>query len=211
MQPQHPQPFFRIPEVSFPYLNHCEFYHSFSPEEIQQIRDLGDLLLFQPGQVGNDAGTVDEHVRNSKVAWIDDNGNPAVPGLPVRLWLINKMANIMGVVNRDKFQMTLDGFNPMQYTRYALNEHYDWHMDVEEGREHELHRKLSASLILSNPDEYEGGELELNLSGNPENSTLFKPQAGTIVLFRSNIAHRVRPVTSGLRESVVLWAMGPKA
>jgi PKHD-type hydroxylase len=202
-------PRFPIPRLSFPNISYCEYYRAFSPEELFSIREMGELMIFKPGAVGNNEMVPD--VRDSDIAWIDDNGNPDVPALGVRLDLIRKLQHHCGVVNRDKFQLDVDYFFPPQYTRYQLNQHYDWHCDVDEGSENEDHRKLSAVLMVTGPNDYEGGELELNIGGNPDKTLLLKPEAGTIVFFRSSVPHRVRPVTAGDRHSVVLWGMGPKS
>lgn len=205
----HNSPRFPIPRLSFPNISYCEYYRAYSPEELFAIKEMGELMIFNPGVVGQ--GVNDPDVRNSDVAWIDDNANPEVPALGARLTLIQKLQWHAGVVNRDKFQMEIDFFHPLQYTRYQLNQHYDWHCDHDEGQEAEFHRKLSAVLMVTGPDQYEGGELELNLSGNPDKPLVLKPEAGTIVFFRSSVPHRVRPVTAGDRHSVVMWAMGPKS
>lgn len=218
-------PRFGIPEHSFPYVSHCELYGAFGngwvvekegepavykaeADECKRIRELGDLLVFHAGSVGNQE--TNTKVRDSKVAWVDDNPNLSGVPLQDRQWLISRMSNVIGMVNRDKFQMDLDHFFPMQFTKYALNQHYDWHVDVHEGMETSEHRKLSAVLMLTGPDEYEGGELELNIGGNPDKPLVLRPPAGTVVFFYSHVPHRVRPVTKGNRASLVVWALGPK-
>lgn len=212
-----------IPAFSQPNVSYCQMFNSFDngrviekegeppvyhPErdELKRIKDLGESLIFAAGSVGS--GVVIESTRKSTVAWVDDN--PNTPALEHRRWLISKLQGAIGMANADKFQLDLDGFAPAQYTKYNLNEHYNWHCDVSEGERGPLHRKLSLVLMVSGPDEYEGGELELNLSGNPENTMLLKPDAGTSVLFYSHLPHRVRPVTSGNRISVVIWGLGPR-
>jgi PKHD-type hydroxylase len=183
-----------------------ELFNAFNKEECKRFLDLGDLMVFQEGMVGNNVK--DTKVRDSTIAWINDD--PNLPELQQRQELIGRMADVIGMVNRDKFQMILDNFYPMQFTKYALNQHYDWHVDAHEDLESNEHRKLSAVLMLTGPDEYEGGELELNIGGNPDNTVLLKPEAGTVVFFYSHIPHRVRPVISGNRASLVVWALGPK-
>jgi PKHD-type hydroxylase len=197
---------YTIPQRTFEYKSYVELFNAFNKEECARIKDLGDLMVFQTGLVGNNV--TDTVARDSKIAWINDD--PALPALDERRQLIGKMADIAGMVNRDKFQMLIDSFYPLQFTKYGLNQHYDWHVDAHENLETTEHRKLSAVLMLTGPDEYEGGELELNIGGNPDNTVLLKPEAGTVVFFYSFVAHRVRPVTSGNRASIVMWALGPK-
>jgi PKHD-type hydroxylase len=66
-------------------------------------------------------------------------------------------------------------------------------------------RKLSLVCQLSDPSEYEGGELQINTG------EIFTPekQKGTVILFPSYLLHRVTPVTKGTRRSLVLWIEGP--
>jgi len=72
----------------------------------------------------------------------------------------------------------------------------------------ELVRKLSFSLQLSDPEDYEGGELEFL---DNQDEPFFAPkQKGTIVVFDSRVKHRVRKVTNGLRKSIVGWVVGPR-
>lgn len=202
-------PRFAIPKLSLPHVSQCELYGALNPEQCKRFLDMGDLLAFHNGTIGE--GRVEEGVRDSKIAWIDMN--PQLPAIEVRDELIGAMAWNAGRINRDKFDVAIDYFHPLQFTKYALNQHYDWHIDSDEGSEGPEHRRLSFILMLTGPDDYEGGELEFNLGGNAEEgrTKLIKPAAGTIVAFYSHVPHRVRPVTSGERASIVMWAMGPRA
>ena len=67
---------------------------------------------------------------------------------------------------------------------------------------------MSATLLISDPSEYEGGEFEIiDYSG----AALTLPKLkGTIIIFDSRAPHRVAPVTSGTRISLVCWMRGPK-
>jgi PKHD-type hydroxylase len=68
-------------------------------------------------------------------------------------------------------------------------------------------RKLSFSLLLTDPGEYEGGELQFNSCGG----SFYSPQErGTIVIFDSRISHRVKKIRSGTRKSLVGWVIGPR-
>ena len=70
----------------------------------------------------------------------------------------------------------------------------------------ELVRKLSFVLQLSDPDDYEGGNLQLL---DEAGKSYFAPRLrGTVVLFDSRTQHRVLPVKSGLRKSIVGWTVG---
>jgi PKHD-type hydroxylase len=69
------------------------------------------------------------------------------------------------------------------------------------------YRKLSFSIQLSNPNDYEGSELQIN-TGGPIYNTVPKEQ-GTLVAFPSFIMHKVTPLTRGKRYSLVAWIHGP--
>jgi PKHD-type hydroxylase len=91
----------------------------------------------------------------------------------------------------------------IQYSVYTEQEHgyYDWHIDMIQ----RTNRKLSLVCQLSDPSEYEGGELQINMG---EIKSLEK-EKGTIIIFPSYILHRVTPVTKGVRRTLVLWVEGP--
>ncbi len=79
--------------------------------------------------------------------------------------------------------------------------HYDWHVDAGPAWPT---RKLSLVVVLSPPSEYEGGRIELSEVG-----VVDPLPAGSGVVFPSFLAHRVTPVVSGERISIVCWLHGP--
>jgi len=130
--------------------------------------------------------------------------------------------------------------NELQYTEYQEGEYYDWHIDDNINRcminDKLLHsadnhgeniailageyiRKLSFSIQLSDPEDYEGGELEFKVSNYNSRKrgdfNLDEPfhapnKKGTIIIFDSRVKHRVREVKSGVRKSLVGWVVGPR-
>ena len=108
-----------------------------------------------------------------------------------------------------------------QFTKYKLNQFYDWHCDSWEGpyndpknlNMHNKIRKLSVTCSLSSPEEYEGGELEFDFRNmDPDKPSIRKcaeiASRGSIVVFPSHVWHRVKPVTKGVRYSLVVWNLG---
>ena len=114
----------------------------------------------------------------------------------------------------------------MQYTRYAKGMFYGWHNDAGLSTQYkpvangnrmdglgqdfvneniEMVRKLSFSLQLSHPDDYEGGNVQL--LDEAGKSYITPRQRGTIVLFDSRTQHRVLKVTKGVRKSIVGWTV----
>lgn len=91
----------------------------------------------------------------------------------------------------------------MQLSRYDEQGKYDWHVDQlypNDGRAYM--RKLTVIVQLTDESEYKGGELQILENIAPKGK-------GTIILFPSNLSHRVRPVTSGVRHSLAAWVEGP--
>jgi PKHD-type hydroxylase len=109
------------------------------------------------------------------------------------------------IANKEMWQFDIPSIlDVVQYTQYYENGgHYDWHTDT--GPHPFNTRKISITVQLSDPNEYEGGDLELKLG----NQTSKMPkEKGCAVLFPSYILHRVTPVTKGIRKSLVLWVGG---
>ena len=109
----------------------------------------------------------------------------------------------------------IDGIEDIQVTRYSEGDFYDWHVDasnwniVRNGKE--CNRKISVTVFLNDPEEYEGGEFDLEIYGPKKvvRYKSFKLSKGSIIVFPSDKWHRVRPVTSGVRKSLVIWFSGP--
>ena len=107
----------------------------------------------------------------------------------------------------------IKGIEPIQFGIYSAGGKYDWHVD--QGSKMILKvgsiRKISMTLFMNNPDEYEGGEFDLELfqpDKKPRYET-FKLKKGSAIFFQSDVWHRVRPVSSGERKSLVAWYSGP--
>lgn len=169
----------------------------FTPEECQQIIDLyGDKVESgrMIGDTEDGTGVIDDY-RISDLYWIPPNPE-AFPFMDA----------ILGIVMRanERFEFEVDHFEAFQLTRYeAPGGHYDYHKDIGGGPTG--HRKLSLTVQLSSPDDYRGGELQI-LSGK-EPWTAPKEQ-GSVTVFPSWERHRVTPVESGTRWSLVTWACG---
>ena len=145
-------------------------------------------------------------VRSSKNVWMNTDE-----------WIAGIVHNMMISANNEYFLYDLKHFDTqLQAAVYEgdQKDFYTWHVDngtpVTRPRFSDgtlLERKLSCSLILSDPDEYEGGELQFHYSKAFFKS--LKPEKGTAVIFPAWLPHRVRPVKSGKRISLVAWMNGP--
>ena len=109
-----------------------------------------------------------------------------------------------------------------QYTEYSGEQYYNWHQDCNDNpydNSDKLARKLSCSILLNDPNEYDGGDLQFCWLDDEESGLKIKPtissmnkynirQKGSIAIFPSFIHHRVTPVTRGTRKSLVIWFKG---
>ncbi|RMH85316.1 Fe2+-dependent dioxygenase [Pseudomonas sp. AOB-7] len=91
---------------------------------------------------------------------------------------------------------------PPRFNRYAEGGSYGAHIDSAvfsvPGTPHRIRADLSATLFLSEPDEYDGGELVLQ-------DKRVKLPAGHLLLYSSGSLHRVEPVTRGARLAAFFW------
>ena len=109
-------------------------------------------------------------------------------------------------LNAEYFSFDLSGFHESlqlcNYYEEAQGE-YKWHQDFGG----DFCRKLSLVLQLSDPSEYEGGDLQIKT--NAYEATM-KKQRGLIIVFPSWTLHQVTPVVKGNRQSLVAWIAGPE-
>ncbi|MEO2267527.1 Fe2+-dependent dioxygenase [Pseudoalteromonas sp. YIC-656] len=95
---------------------------------------------------------------------------------------------------------------PPCFNRYAQGETYGFHVDAAIMRlpnsADVLRSDMSMTLFLSEPDEYEGGELVIQTEFGEQR---VKPQAGDAVTYPSSSLHRVTPVTKGARIAAITW------
>lgn len=191
-----------IPELFLPEENVVVWGGGFTEDEVKNIVAQCELFEFNKGKVG---GNLDQSlnldIRDTDITWVEP--------CDATVFIYRRMAELAAKINHDKFQLDLTHFQPFQYGKYKKEGHYDWHTDS--GPTLQEHRKLTFVVGLSDPDDYEGGELEINITGNHEKSFTTKIKKGDVVVFPSYLPHRVKSVTKGTRMTMVGWAVGPKA
>ena len=141
--------------------------------------------------------------RDSNVSWISEP------------WVYSEIHPLVDEANRNaKWNFDWDFSEPAQFTRYKLNQYYHWHADQDvqpftndNVNYHGKIRKLSCTLQLSHPGEYEGGDLEFETPNGVFQVNEIK-ERGSICIFPSFVKHRVTPVTKGVRHSLVIWNLG---
>ena len=193
------------------HVNMAEFYYfenAFTDEEIKTIQKEAMRVPPESGTTG-DSDTANDGIRKSEVRWLYGNA-PYTNGKKVYTgddfeWLYKRLWTIIEEANRNVWNFNLShGRDAIQHTIYKEGGgHYDWHMDAGHGMQR--HRKVSLTVQLTDPDDYEGGKLQLWRGQNPLDAPRGK---GTVVIFPSYMMHRVSEVTKGTRESLVLWVGG---
>jgi PKHD-type hydroxylase len=167
-------------------------------DELVAIERYGDAMVQEKAVVAI-PGPNDDTVRITQVGWIEHK--------PETDAFYQRFSHVVRHINAEVYRFDITGLENLQYTVYHGSEggHYDWHIDY--GAHNPRPRKISLTVQLSEPTAYEGGELQFR--AGPQTGTAPK-RRGTIVAFPSFFLHRVTPVTSGIRKSLVIWAAGPE-
>ena len=152
--------------------------------------------------------------RNSDLVWLNDK------------WIFKELHPYVHLANKNAgWNFQWDVSESCQFTKYKLNQYYDWHCDswdkpYENPNNNQMNgkiRKLSMTCQLTDGSEYEGGELEFdfrNYDPHMRDESKHRIQCkeilpkGSIIVFPSFVWHRVKPVTKGVRYSLVMWTLG---
>ena len=153
--------------------------------------------------------------RNSSIVWLDEG------------WIYKEIQPYVHEANeRAGWNFNWERTENVQFTKYKLNQYYDWHCDSWDKPydrkdpnhpEHGRIRKLSMTCQLTDGSEYKGGELEFdfrNYDPHMRDESIHRVQCkeilpkGSIIVFPSFVWHRVKPVTAGTRYSLVVWHLG---
>ena len=152
--------------------------------------------------------------RKSEIVWVNDQ------------WIYKEIHPFIHEANKTAgWNFDWDFSESCQFTKYGVGQHYGWHCDSwdkpydkpNDLNSHGKIRKLSVTVSLSDPSEYEGGNLEFdfrnqvdwerNKKSKIKECTEIRPR-GSIIVFPSFVWHRVNPVTRGTRYSLVIWNLG---
>lgn len=170
-----------------------------SPDECDAL--IAAVQTHQMKDAGLVKGQTAHDIRRAEIGWLDD--------IPDSAWVMDRMIGLVAKANRDGFGFDLTDFGESaQVARYGAERqgHFDWHSDIGAGN-WAAKRKLTVVVQLSDPQDYEGGALELR----PDSNLATAPRArGLATVFPSFVLHRVTPVTAGTRWSLTLWAHGPQ-
>ena len=150
-----------------------------------------------------------DKIRQSNVSWLNDR------------WIYDTLHPYVNAANKNAgWNFDWDWSENIQFTKYKLNQFYDWHQDAYDKVYPENYgsnqagkiRKLSIIVTLVDGSEYDGGDLQINFRHRHKideikTITEIRPK-GSVIVFPSYIFHRVTPVTRGTRYSLVNWNLG---
>ncbi|MFY0601941.1 MAG: 2OG-Fe(II) oxygenase [Cyclobacteriaceae bacterium] len=188
---------FELPQLhqyaaAYSYENH------FSKSEIDQLNQAWEANNQETATVTGGNETVNSGIRRSSVVTI-------APNQQELSWFYKKLSDLVLKCNQECYGFDLHGiYEPIQIIGYETGDFFEWHADY--GNGYSSNRKLSVSVQISSPDQYEGGELQFMV--NKQVISVPKTE-GTVVIFPSYIMHRVNKITKGERRSVVCWISGP--
>jgi len=184
----------------------CYFGKYFTPEQCSKILENGLKIPAQDAKLGV-AGMNDysnDLFRKSKIRFIQADN-------PDFKWLFDELFKMGMQANKDWFNFHITNLSYIQLAEYdeSYQGEYKKHHDVFWVNNDSYHRKLTCVIQLTDPSEYEGGDLELfELSEYPNKDEL--RQQGTAIFFPSFIPHQAHPVTKGKRYSIAVWFEGDK-
>lgn len=178
--------------------HYCWNNQVFTDIEIERIKVIGRRLGTSRAYTGNNNLDCLDH-RRSFTSWIHPNQNTS--------WIYERLTTLVCDNNKKFFNYDITKIETLQFTYYESEEDgcYKPHVDpLNWNMPH--NRKLSMILQLSDPNEYEGGDIMLHSSYQPED---IRKEKGYVITFPSHILHEVTPVTRGKRYSLVGWVHGP--
>jgi PKHD-type hydroxylase len=208
----------------------CEIPGFFTDKEVQEFHTYANTLPVDEGRVGDNFNDQDSDDS-------DFNINDSIRRSTVK-WFKNDEFSLMNKINDGIHEAKeISGWGHeysyienLQYTIYQEQENkkgdfYTWHTDAgPDVYDNGMHRKLSFTIQLTDPDEYEGGhfqwlepqnefnKLDSNLQVDLQNSVRTIPFSakakGSMIVFPSFLYHQVTPVLRGTRISLVGWCVG---
>ena len=149
--------------------------------------------------------------RDSNIVWLNE------------AWIYREIQPYIHKANKNAdWNFQWDCSEHCQFTKYNTGQYYDWHRDgwgesynkPDKPYEHKKIRKLSVTLSLSDEKDYKGGDLEFDFGDTEPSKERASRKCteirskGSLVVFPSSVWHRVCPVKSGTRYSLVIWSLG---
>lgn len=183
--------------------NWCYNCNVLTPERCKFITDISKNDVYAARVANNNdyESVEDTNIRSSFVSMLDSSD-------PELEWLFRECTSQVLHLNDKFFHLDIEKIESLQYGEYreTANGHFDRHIDALRFSSGGF-RKLSFSIQLSDPSEYEGGDLVLHYGPS---GVVSPKEQGTLIMFPSTMLHEVTPVTRGVRRSLVGWVLGPR-
>ena len=129
----------------------------------------------------------------SEVSWLPTRSAPG--------WLVEQLTELVTEAAA-QFEFDVSGaLEDLKLIRYARSNRVAWHVDCAGGPT--ATRKLTLTVLLSDPSTFEGGAL--TVAGYPGE---LHRHIGDVVIFPSFLAHKVTTITRGTRHTLIAWAHG---
>tara|TARA_R100001015_G_C4595122_1_gene150380 strand:+ start:226 stop:858 length:633 start_codon:yes stop_codon:yes gene_type:complete len=200
------------------------FWHFKSAVPPRLCDEIIKYSLLKKDHLGRTGGVKDEKLSDKQIKDIKYKRDSNVVWLK-EPWIYKELHPYIHEANKNAgWNFQWDASEHLQFTKYKLNQYYDWHQDSfnkpfnkPNTPDHGKIRKLSMTCQLTDGSEYEGGELEFDFRDydpfkRDEAKHLIQAKQilskGSIIVFPSFVWHRVKPVRKGVRYSLVMWNLG---
>lgn len=179
------------------------FEREFTKENCLEIINYSKKNIYiDKAEIGDENAMKSEldDFRKSDIGWIRPNNETNF----IFTKILEKTNQVNKFYNFDLVGVT----EPIQFTSYngEQKHHFDWHLDM--GGGYFSRRKLSLVIQLSDENDYQGGELEIDIASRNKELIIGPKKRGSMIFFPSYLKHRVKPVISGHRYSLVSWISG---
>ena len=168
---------------------------SIATDVVEKIMETALTQKAQPGIIFSSRDAKSE-IRSCTVRWLCEQ------------WIEDLVWKYVARANEEGLNLAIENDCELQFVEYqaVCGDHYHWHHDVDWNGQSPSDRKISATIQLSDPSEYQGGEFEFEAI---QTTADFKSK-GTVLVFPSYLRHRITAVTSGKRYALVAWFSGPR-
>ena len=175
----------------------------FTPEECEKVISIAKEAYASSASIGGKGpGMVNREIRSANIF--------DIPNTLEYRWIWDKIGVAVNIVNAGHFQYDIAGItHALQLIHYdttgEVPGHYSWHVDTGPGTS--AMRKISISVQLSDPNNYEGCDLTVMDHGN---NVVGTKERGSFNIFPSYMPHMVSPITKGERYALVIWVHGSR-
>jgi predicted 2-oxoglutarate/Fe(II)-dependent dioxygenase YbiX len=174
----------------------------FTKEEIEKIIEIGQNPNYSSIETAsvtqNGEAIENKEVRDCKLSFIRSDFRGA-------MWIFKKIQDAIHQINDQYYNFDLNYIETLQFTEYHVGGKYTKHVDTI--YDHVGTRKMSFTIQLSSPYDYQGGDVAIHNSATPSS---IPKDFGSMTAFPSYHLHEVTPIESGVRYALVGWVIGPK-